>query len=120
MFRFGINPYFENRELFKQFKYNKDTGDLIVDQTEIKWKPGKNLCDPKDVSELLAGKQVRQGGRSHACSPSCCQAGARNSRLCALSAHTLAVLPRHVRAGGAGTHGKCVVGPTHWGPCRRG
>ena len=59
VFRFGLNEYFENRELFKQFKYNKATGDLMVDQTEIKWKPGKNLCDPKDVSQLIAGKQVR-------------------------------------------------------------
>eukprot|EP00802_Teleaulax_amphioxeia_P005996 Tamp_06000.p3 GENE.Tamp_06000~~Tamp_06000.p3 ORF type:complete len:204 (-),score=88.68 Tamp_06000:1069-1680(-) len=58
VFRFGLNEYFENRELFKQFKYNKATGDLMVDQTEIKWKPGKNLCDPKDVSQLIAGKQA--------------------------------------------------------------
>ena len=59
MFRFGPNPYFEDRELFKQFKYNKDTGDLLVDQTAIKWKAGHNLCDPRQVGQLIAGKQVR-------------------------------------------------------------
>ena len=58
MFRFGPNPYFEDKELFKQFKYNKDTGELLVDQTPIKWKPGHNLCDPRQVSQLIAGKQV--------------------------------------------------------------
>jgi hypothetical protein len=59
VFRFGPNPYFEDRELFKQFKYNKDTGDLLVDQTAIKWKAGHNLCDPRQVGQLIAGKQVR-------------------------------------------------------------
>jgi len=58
VFRFGPNPYFEDRELFKQFKYNKDTGDLLVDQTAIKWKAGHNLCDPRQVGQLIAGKQA--------------------------------------------------------------
>lgn len=58
VFRFAPNAYFEDKEIFKEFKYNKNSGDLIVHQTPIKWKPGQNLCDKGDVSKMLSGKQA--------------------------------------------------------------
>jgi len=58
VFRFAPNAYFEDKEIYKEFKYNKNSGDLIVQQTPIKWKPGQNLCDKGDVSKMLSGKQA--------------------------------------------------------------
>merc|ERR1740125_69278 len=56
VFRFAKNNYFEDTELFKEFKYSKGDGNLIVNQTPIKWKPGMNLCDPQQV--IAMGKQA--------------------------------------------------------------
>ena len=32
VFRFAANSYFENKEIFKEFKYTKETGDIAIDQ----------------------------------------------------------------------------------------
>lgn len=37
---------------------NVCSGDLSIAQTDIKWKPGMNLCDPGDVAKMLSGKQA--------------------------------------------------------------
>jgi hypothetical protein len=58
VFRFAPNPFFEDTTLFKLFKYNKSSGDLTVDQTNISWKKGMNICNKEDVAKLLMGKQA--------------------------------------------------------------
>lgn len=58
VFRFASNPFFEDVELFKEFKYNKQSGELAVNQTNIRWKKGMNLCDEEDLSKMIAGKQA--------------------------------------------------------------
>ena len=62
-FTFNKNPFFDNQVrirmrtgisdvltrrrtaqvIFKEFKYNKETGDLVVDTSPINWKDGCNL-----------------------------------------------------------------------------
>jgi nucleosome assembly protein 1-like 1 len=66
-FYFSDNEFFEDKLIKKTYilKESPEDGEVVydhVDATEIKWKPGKNLC-VKKVTRQQKGKGGRRGGR---------------------------------------------------------
>lgn len=64
-FTFSDNEFFEDKVINKTYILKEDDGEVVydhVDCTEIKWKPGKNLC-VKKVTRQQKGKGGRRGGR---------------------------------------------------------
>jgi len=57
-FTFDTNPYFKNKVLFKEFRYNQD-GNLTVTPSKIEWHAGKDLTQGPGPAEL--GKRQHDG-----------------------------------------------------------
>jgi len=55
-FTFDANPYFKNKVLFKEFRYNQE-GQLTVTPSKIEWQAGKDLTQNPSPSTELGKRQ---------------------------------------------------------------
>jgi len=60
VFTFKKNPFFDHTEVFKEFKYDKETGQLDVKGTAIVWKDGQDLTRKKTGKDPAVGS--KRGG----------------------------------------------------------
>jgi len=58
-FRFGANPWFENKELFKQFRFN-DKFELVTTSSTPIWKPGKDLTKSRTSEQQQEDKKRKR------------------------------------------------------------
>jgi template-activating factor I len=61
-FYFETNPFFDNEVLFKEFHLNEN-GEPTCKSSEIKWKPGKNLCEAESNGKSTSNASSPDKGK---------------------------------------------------------